>query len=101
MGVEIVAGPVAQSRDNARRAGVAARTRFEVQGLFATDLAAATVVTMYPLPEVNLALRPRRLGATGGGVAATVEDDALCVAAGGAGLSPGTAWRRAGAQGCG
>ncbi|MDP2006264.1 MAG: methyltransferase domain-containing protein [Rubrivivax sp.] len=61
LGVEIVPELVAQSRDNARRAGVEARTRFEVQDLFATDLAPATVVTMYLLPEVNLALRPRLL----------------------------------------
>ena len=61
LGVEIVPDLVAQSRSNARRAGVAARTRFEVQDLFATDLAAASVVTMYLLPEVNLALRPRLL----------------------------------------
>ena len=61
LGVEIVPDLVAQSREHARRAGVAARTRFEVQDLFATDLAPATVVTMYLLPEVNLALRPRLL----------------------------------------
>lgn len=61
LGVEIVPDLVAQSRANARRAGVAARTRFEVQDLFATDLAPASVVTMYLLPEVNLALRPRLL----------------------------------------
>ncbi len=61
LGVEIVPDLVARSRDNARRAGVAARTRFEVQDLYATDLAPASVVTMYLLPEVNLALRPRLL----------------------------------------
>lgn len=61
LGVEIVPDLVAQSREHARRAGVAARTRFEVQDLFATDLAPASVVTMYLLPEVNLALRPRLL----------------------------------------
>ncbi|MDO9074355.1 MAG: class I SAM-dependent methyltransferase [Rubrivivax sp.] len=61
VGVEIVPELVAQSREHARRAGVEARTRFEVQDLFATELAPATVVTMYLLPEVNLALRPRLL----------------------------------------
>jgi hypothetical protein len=49
------------SRDNARRAGVAERTRFLEQDLFQTDLSAATVITMYLLPEVNLQLRPRLL----------------------------------------
>lgn len=61
LGVEIVPDLVAQSRDSARRASVADRTRFEVQDLFATDLTPASVVTMYLLPEVNLALRPRLL----------------------------------------
>jgi len=61
LGVEIVPDLVTQSRESARRAGVAARTRFEVQDLFVTDLAPATVVTMYLLPEVNMALRPRLL----------------------------------------
>jgi Methyltransferase domain len=61
LGVEIVPDLVAQSREHARRAGVAARTRFEVQDLFATELSPASVVTMYLLPEVNLALRPRLL----------------------------------------
>ncbi len=61
LGVEIVPELVMRSRDAARRAGVEARTRFEVQDLFATDLSPATVVTMYLLPDVNLALRPRLL----------------------------------------
>lgn len=59
LGVEIVPDLVAQSRDNARRAGVAERVEFRVQDLFETDLSAATVITMYLLPEVNLKLRPR------------------------------------------
>jgi SAM-dependent methyltransferase len=59
LGVEIVPDLVAHSRDNARRAGVADRVEFRVQDLFETDLAPATVVTMYLLPEVNLRLRPR------------------------------------------
>jgi ribosomal protein L11 methylase PrmA len=59
LGVEIVPELVAKSRDNARRAGVAERAEFRVQDLFATDLSAATVVTLYLLPEVNLQLRPR------------------------------------------
>jgi SAM-dependent methyltransferase len=62
LGVEIVPGLVARSRANARAAGVADRVEFREQDLFATDLAGATVVTMYLLPEVNLQLRPRLLG---------------------------------------
>ena len=58
LGVEIDPRLVDESRENARRAGVANRARFLVQDLFATDLAPATVVTMYLLPQVNLQLRP-------------------------------------------
>ena len=61
LGVEIVPDLVAQSRQNAQAAGVAALTEFRVQDLFETDLASATVVTMYLLPAVNLQLRPRLL----------------------------------------
>ena len=60
-GVEIVPDLVARSRETALRAGVAERTRFVEQDLFDTDLSQASVVTMYLLPEVNLALRPRLL----------------------------------------
>ncbi|MDP1533066.1 MAG: hypothetical protein Q8L92_05735, partial [Rubrivivax sp.] len=61
LGVEIVPDLVRKSRDFARAAGVADRTEFRDQDLFATDLARATVVTMYLLPDVNLQLRPRLL----------------------------------------
>ncbi|MBL8516211.1 MAG: class I SAM-dependent methyltransferase [Betaproteobacteria bacterium] len=61
LGVELVADLVRQSRDNARKAGVGDRARFEEGDLFKTDLAKATVITMYLLPEVNLQLRPRLL----------------------------------------
>ena len=61
LGVEIVPDLVARSRAAAARAGVADRTEFREQDLFKTDLGAATVVTMYLLPEVNLQLRPALL----------------------------------------
>ena len=61
LGVEIVPDLVATSRRNAQLAGMAKRTEFRVQDLFATDLSTATVVTMYLLPAVNLQLRPRLL----------------------------------------
>lgn len=61
LGIEIDPNLVRRSRENARRAGVAARAEFREQDLFATDLSAATVVTLYLLPEVNLQLRPRLL----------------------------------------
>ncbi len=58
LGVEIVPDLVRQSRVNAQQAGVAQRVEFREQDLFKTDLSAATVITMYLLPEVNLQLRP-------------------------------------------
>lgn len=61
LGVEIVPDLVARSVVNARLAGVSDRASFRTQDLFETDLSPATVVTMYLLPEVNLALRPRLL----------------------------------------
>ncbi len=61
LGVEIVPDLVAQSRENARNAGVEARARFREGDLFDVDLSPATVVTLYLLPDVNLQLRPRLL----------------------------------------
>jgi SAM-dependent methyltransferase len=61
LGVEIVPELVARSRAAAEQAGVAQRAEFREQDLFKTDLAQATVITMYLLPEVNLQLRPALL----------------------------------------
>ncbi len=62
LGVEIVPDLVAQSRENARIAGVEARAHFREGDLFEADLRPATVITLYLLPDVNLQLRPRLLG---------------------------------------
>jgi SAM-dependent methyltransferase len=59
LGVDIDPRLVGLARENAKRAGVEALTRFEVQDLFETDLHGVSVVTMYLLPEVNLKLLPR------------------------------------------
>jgi SAM-dependent methyltransferase len=61
VGVEIDPRLVAQSAASARRAGVADRVTFREQDLFQTDLADATVVTLYLSPELNLRLRPKLL----------------------------------------
>jgi SAM-dependent methyltransferase len=61
LGVEIVPGLVQRSRENALAAGVAQRVEFLEQDLFKTELARATVITMYLLPDVNLELRPKIL----------------------------------------
>ncbi len=66
LGVEIDPKLVAQSRENAKRAGVASRVEIREQDLFNTDLSGATVITMYLLPEVNIELRPKLLALSPG-----------------------------------
>jgi SAM-dependent methyltransferase len=61
LGVDIDPALVARATENARRAGVEALARFQVQDFFETDLRGVSVVTMYLLPEVNLKLMPRLL----------------------------------------
>jgi len=61
VGVEIDPRLVAQSVESARRAGVGDRVTFREQDLFQTDLADATVVTLYLSPALNLRLRPKLL----------------------------------------
>jgi SAM-dependent methyltransferase len=60
-GVEIDPLLVKRSNENARRAGVADRVKFLQQDLFKTDFHEANVLTLYLLPDVNLALRPKIL----------------------------------------
>jgi len=60
-GVEIDPRLVARSNESARRAGVSDRVKFLQQDLFQTDFRAADVLTLYLLPDVNLALRPKIL----------------------------------------
>ena len=61
LGVDNDPSLVARARENAERAGVAGRARFEIRDLFETDLSRATVVTLYLLPEFNLKLMPKLL----------------------------------------
>jgi hypothetical protein len=61
LGIDYDRTLVAESRENARRAGVADRVEFHEQDIFDTDFSQATVLTMYLLPEVNFKLRPRVL----------------------------------------
>lgn len=51
---------------NARAAGVADRVTFLEQDIFKTDLRSASVVTMYLLPDYNLALKSRLLALKAG-----------------------------------
>ena len=61
VGVEIDPRLVARSVESARRAGVGDRVTFREQDLLQTDLADATVVTLYLSPALNLRLRPKLL----------------------------------------
>jgi SAM-dependent methyltransferase len=61
LGVDIDPTLVARARQNAARAGLAERARFEARDLFDTDLSQANVITLYLLPEFNLKLMPRLL----------------------------------------
>lgn len=60
-GVELDPRLVQRSNDAARRAGVADRAKFLQEDLFTTDFSEADVLTLYLLPDVNLALRPKIL----------------------------------------
>lgn len=59
--VELDPVRIGQARDNAREAGVEERILFIEGDLFEVDLGQATVVTLYLLPDVNEALRPKLL----------------------------------------
>ncbi len=61
VGFEIDDALIAESRENARKEGVAHLVEFRKQDAMTVDLAPATVVTLYLLPESNMALRPRIL----------------------------------------
>ncbi len=60
-GVDIDPKLVSQSNRAARDAGVADRVKFLRQDLFDTDFRDADVLTLYLLPDVNVALRPKIL----------------------------------------
>jgi SAM-dependent methyltransferase len=62
IGVELEARLVQDSRERAIRAGVAERATFVWGDLFATDLAPATVVTLYLGETLNRRLVPKLLG---------------------------------------
>ena len=59
--VDIDPTRIAESRENARLAGVTDRIRFLNQDLLATDVRDATVVMLFLSPELNLKVRPKLL----------------------------------------
>ena len=61
LGVEYNPDMVALSRRNAEKEGVAGKAEFIKANLFETDFSSASVITMFLLPDINLALRPKIL----------------------------------------
>lgn len=60
-GIDYNGDMVALARRNAERAGVRTRVTFQRGDIFEADFSAATVVTLYLLPNLNLKLRPTLL----------------------------------------
>jgi SAM-dependent methyltransferase len=61
LGIEYNPDMVELSRRNAEKEGMTARARFMKADLFESDFSAATVITMFLLPDINLKLRPKIL----------------------------------------
>jgi SAM-dependent methyltransferase len=61
VGVDLDGSLVKHATENAQKAGVGERARFEVRDFFETDLSRATVVAFYLLPEFNAKLMPKLL----------------------------------------
>ena len=61
VGFEIDGDLVGESRTNIKKAGVEALAEIRHQDILTVDFSAATVVTMYLLPDVNLQLKPNLL----------------------------------------
>ncbi len=59
VGIDINPERIAEAKANAKQAGVEDKVTFKVGDLFTADFSEATVVTLYLLPDVNVALRPR------------------------------------------
>ena len=59
IGIDLDPQRIAEARSNAKRAGVANRTKFIQGDLFKTDLSEASVVTLYLLNSINRQLRPQ------------------------------------------
>jgi len=60
-GVDLNPVRIQEATENAKKANVTDKIRFEVKNLFETSIRDASVLTMYLLPSVNLQLRPRIL----------------------------------------
>jgi methylase of polypeptide subunit release factors len=61
LGVDLDPNLVRLATQNASKAGVGDRARFDVRDIFETDLSRATVVAFYLLPDFNAKLMPKLL----------------------------------------
>lgn len=61
LGIEYNPDMVALSKESAEKEGVSDKAQFTEADLFETDLSAASVITMFLLPDINLRLRPKLL----------------------------------------
>jgi SAM-dependent methyltransferase len=61
LGVDLDPALVKLATENAERAGVGGRAKFEVRDIFETDLSGASVVAFYLLPDFNAKLLPKLL----------------------------------------
>lgn len=77
LGIEMRADLVESSRRKAEQLDVAARATFRTEDIFATDLGAATVLTLYLSPEFNEKLIPRILSTMRPGARVVSHDFAL------------------------
>ena len=59
VGIDINPVRIGEAKANAKKAKVDGRVDLRVANLFDTDMSAATVVTLYLLPDVNVRLRPQ------------------------------------------
>jgi SAM-dependent methyltransferase len=85
LGVDLDPSLVKIATENARKAGVADRARFEARDIFETDLSGASVIAFYLLPDFNAKLLPRllklkpgtRIVSHDGGIGAWPADEKL------------------------
>jgi ribosomal protein L11 methylase PrmA len=59
VGVDINPERIEEARANAKSARVEDKVKFEENDLFKANIANATVVTLYLLPDVNVRLKPK------------------------------------------